>query len=116
MRQGSLSIVLLIFLLSLSFSLVVSQATDPSQVQALINLYTATQGPYWISQWNISTDPCLNNWFGIQCSVSSGVSYVYSISLPSNNLRGQISDLSAITTLQYFYLSFNLLLGLFHQH
>jgi|TARA_B110000091_G_C13562851_1_gene369295 hypothetical protein len=50
------------------FSLTVSATVPLSERNALVELYTATEGPKWSngSTWLIG-DPCLNNWFGIFC-------------------------------------------------
>ena len=99
---------IIVLILSIFISFVFTQTpTDPDEVQALIAFNTATGGSNWVNKWNTSSDPCLNNWFGVQCTGN----HVYSISLQSNNLKGEISDLSALTYLQFFYLSENLITG-----
>ena len=46
-------------------------AVPASQKQALIDLYDATNGPYWRygpNVWNFSSDPCEDNWYFIKCN------------------------------------------------
>ncbi len=56
----------------------VTATIPPAQVQALGDLYAATNGPAWRtrSNWN-NGDPCLQSWFGVVCSASNtAIAYV----------------------------------------
>eukprot|EP01094_Clydonella_sp_ATCC50884_P006560 TRINITY_DN15782_c0_g1_i1.p1 TRINITY_DN15782_c0_g1~~TRINITY_DN15782_c0_g1_i1.p1 ORF type:complete len:273 (-),score=78.47 TRINITY_DN15782_c0_g1_i1:169-987(-) len=103
--SGLLLLPLLLALLLLVCTGVPSEAaTTPEQKSALVALYNSTGGPYWFTRWDIDTDPCDNNWYGVLCANSN----VYSLSLQSNNLTGTIpSALSGLTSLQFLYLSKN---------
>lgn len=97
----------ILFVSTLIYLVSTQSSTPPAQVDALISLYNATEGPYWINTWNISSDPCNDAWYGIKCDSNN----VYTLSLQNNNLNGEIPDLSALTYLQFLYLSNNILVG-----
>jgi hypothetical protein len=43
-----------------------------SQTDALLSLYNATNGPYWVNQWpidNTNSDP--GEWYGVSCSAEN---------------------------------------------
>jgi hypothetical protein len=47
-------------------------------VQALVELYRATNGDQWLNNANwLQGDPCLDHWFGVTCFTSSGVTAMY---------------------------------------
>lgn len=55
---------------------VVVQADLPlTQKQALVDLYTATNGSGWAignaNPWNPNTDPCRARWIGVFCSTDN---------------------------------------------
>ncbi|NJO14731.1 MAG: hypothetical protein HC877_03000 [Thioploca sp.] len=88
--------------------------TDPSlrdECQALIDLYNNTNGPNWFdhssNNWNVTNTPCID-WAGITCDGG----YIIGISREKQNLKGSISDLSALTYLESLNLSDNQLIGL----
>ena len=82
MSPSKCQLLLVSVFLFASFSLAV---TDPAEVTALISLYNSTLGPQWTpNQWNINTDPCDTQWWGVLCNGQ----HVYSISLQNNNLQG----------------------------
>jgi len=100
-------------LLVLFFSLVTSQTTarEKAGLQALWNV---TGGPGWGNlKWNIGTDPCINNWAGVQCRPFGSNQYnVWSLVLQNNNLVGSIpSEIGLLDQLQFLYLSKNRLQG-----
>ena|SRR3990167_5536575 len=75
----------LVVLPILFISFVCSQ-TPAIQKQALIDLYDATNGPNWVNQWSLATDPCtLPRWFGVFCDASFNVIVIV---LVENGLRG----------------------------
>lgn len=84
--------------------------TPQSQIDALVALYNATNGPQWSPiQWNIDSDPCLNAWQGIKCDQYNNV---YTVTLQKNNLVGTIpSEIENLPALQFFFLSGNNLTG-----
>jgi len=93
---------------------------------ALYDLYNATNGPDWQwsdipSQgivWNFSSyslnNPCVDQWQGISCNITSPLQYYHisSIELPSYNLVGTLpSTLNAFVSLQQMNLDSNQLAG-----
>ncbi|CAL0309099.1 unnamed protein product [Lupinus luteus] len=91
----SLSFILSLFLLPLSFSI-----TDPFDVEALQVLYNALNSPKVLTGWKISDgDPCGESWKGITCEDSS----VVSIELSGLGLNGTLgyllSDLMSLRKL-----------------
>ncbi|KAL2933511.1 Leucine-rich repeat receptor-like protein kinase PXC1 [Bienertia sinuspersici] len=103
---------LLFFLFTSIFSLLLCFCSSSS-----INNDTATLRQFLhdcdphgnlLSNWSSSSDACTSNWFGVNCS-SNG--RVFSLSLPSLNLRGPISSLSSLDQLRILDLSNNRLNG-----
>ena len=51
-----------------------STQTPQSQIDALTDLYTSTNGPSWTTQTNwLEGDPCSNHWYGVTCNNVSSV-------------------------------------------
>ena len=51
-----------------------STQTPQSQIDALTDLYTHNNGPYWRIQTNwLEGDPCSNQWYGVTCNNVSSV-------------------------------------------
>ena len=65
-------------------------AIPPEQRDSLAALYGSTNGNFWFTKWNISSDPCTDGWFGVLCDASKNVT---DISLSGNNLTGILPDL-----------------------
>ena len=102
---------------------------SPSQLQALSNLYNATNGENWRWQenaavygvkWNFDTtnpNPCSSRWQGITCSYGTTCSKtkpcnIISLSLPSYNLVGYLPEsIRNLTYLQTLNLNSNQLQG-----
>jgi hypothetical protein len=61
----------------------------PEQKDALITLYNATGGPFWLEKWDLLEDPC-ELWSGVVCDFSSGK--VLQLALNYNNLTGSLPD------------------------
>ncbi len=80
-----------------------------NQCEALVALYDNTDGDNWTNNnnWKQTNTPCFD-WYGVNCTSDSNVSQ---ISMPRNQLKGFIPDLSALTGLQVFYLYDNQLSG-----
>ncbi|KAH9531195.1 hypothetical protein CY35_19G024200 [Sphagnum magellanicum] len=72
----------------LAASLVVVHGdTNPADVNALINLYSAFGWPLQLTNWNINGgDPCAQNWLGVVCSASN----VTEIHLSNLGLNGSL--------------------------
>ena len=93
-------------------SCISAQAAIPaSEVQALTNLYNATNGASWTNSTNWLTVGAECTWYGVTCDGNE--THVAGLALPSNQLTGALSDLSALTALQTLDLSNNLLTGSF---
>eukprot|EP00522_Entomoneis_paludosa_P006889 CAMPEP_0172439602 /NCGR_PEP_ID=MMETSP1065-20121228/531_1 /TAXON_ID=265537 /ORGANISM="Amphiprora paludosa, Strain CCMP125" /LENGTH=2621 /DNA_ID=CAMNT_0013188305 /DNA_START=60 /DNA_END=7928 /DNA_ORIENTATION=- len=61
----------------------------------LEDLYNNAGGDSWISKNNwMKGDSSICEWFGITCDPSAGAERVAEISLPSNNLQGQLASIS----------------------
>ena len=79
--------------------------------QALIDFYYSTGGDNWINKDNWLSDDDVCKWYGIVCSlyeIGSEECYVFSISLPKNNLVGKINDsFDRLQNLTYLKLSGN---------
>jgi Leucine-rich repeat (LRR) protein len=78
------------------------------ECEALVALYNSTDGSNWANNtgWLTTDTPC--NWFGVTCSLG----YVYSLSLPSNQLTGTVpTELSSLANLGTLDLASNHLTG-----
>ncbi len=108
-------ILLIGLLLTLSSLPTVQAATNcaavteipPAQCDTLLALYNSTDGANWTDKtnWKVTNTPC--SWKGITCNGGN----VTNISLASNNLKGSLPTLSALTGLQILDLSWNQLTG-----
>lgn len=79
------------------------------ELQALIQLYNATNGPNWTnkSNWLEGCTPC--SWYGVSCD---GNGRVTGLNLIGNNLTGTLpASLSALSALQSLELGANALTG-----
>ena len=85
--------------------------TPPSQTQALIDLYRATNGQNWIvnGNWLKNDQPC-SNWVGVTCDAAHNIAR---LDLPSNNLVGslpeslrQMRNLQTLFVFRFFSLIF----------
>ena len=86
-------------------------ATDCSKVteipqaecQALIDLYTSTDGPNWTNKagWNTNNTPC--SWNGVTCIAG----HVYQLYLSSNQMSGVLPSTLTNLTLWAFYVNDN---------
>ena len=55
-----------------------STQTPQSQIDALTDLYTSTNGPSWNNQTNwLEGDPCSNQWYGVTCNYASSVTQLF---------------------------------------
>jgi hypothetical protein len=74
-------------------------ALQTSELNALVDLYSSTNGNLWHNNANwLQGDPCENRWFGITCDDTDSV--VLRLSLPQNNLAGYLPpSLSALTSM-----------------
>ena len=72
--------------------------TPPTQTQALIKFYEATNGQNWLRKenWLQSDQPCSPNWFGVTCDSDHNI---VSLKLPKNNLVGSLPE--TLCQLQY---------------
>ena len=79
----------------------------PTDQDALIALYCATDGDNWTDNTNWLTNEDIHDWHG----VSALPGRVTSLQLPDNQLSGEIPDLSALTNLRFLSLWGNELTG-----
>jgi len=105
-------------------------ARNEYDFQALCNLYSTTNGPYWNwnktlsaddyfysvtenAQWDCSdssiSDPCADSWFGVSCANSSGK--VTRLDLFSMNVTGRCPPLLNLSNLIFLDLATNHLSG-----
>lgn len=102
------TLIIILCLLSLrSYSQVPSQDS-----LALVSLYQATGGNQWTDHTNwLQTGQPVANWFGVEIAPSEP-HYVTSITLPVNNLTGQLpADIGNLSHLENLILSGNHLSG-----
>ena len=88
-------------------------APVPIEVEALVALYNATDGPHWTDHtgWLTDPDPC--NWYGVLCASHTYPSYhVVWLHLANNNLTGQLPpEIVNLTQLDELLLNDNHLTG-----
>lgn len=77
-----------------------SAVLAPAQKTALIAFHTQLGGSGWIVNWDLTTDPCDNTWFGITCNVA--LDSVTAITLPGNNLVGALPGVAVFGALPDF--------------
>ena len=95
-------IILLICLLS---TVIIAQVS-PSEKEALIDLYTSTNGDNWNNSWDLNTP--VNDWTGVTVEDNK----VISITMFFNNIEGELpATLENLEYLQTLELSFNKLSG-----
>jgi len=96
----------------IGFTIVFAQVT-PLEKRGLIALHEATGGLNWRIPWNITSDPCINLWNGLQCRPIGGNQFqVWSVILQGNNLVGTIpTEIGLLTNVQFLYLSGNTISG-----
>ena len=64
-------------------------AISSAELQALVALYTSTNGGSWISSTNwLIGDPCISGWFGVTCDNNFAV---MTLDLTNNNVTGSLS-------------------------
>ncbi|WP_339753301.1 T9SS type A sorting domain-containing protein [uncultured Winogradskyella sp.] len=105
----------------------ISQDGTPEERQALIDLYNATDGPNWIFNAGWNTAAPLSEWtnvtvenghvtsvviatFGVVGTLPSSLSdltFLKTADFRSNNLSGEVPDLSGISTLELYDVNFN---------
>ena len=85
-----------------------SQMTSAAQRAALVALYEANDGANWTDSDNWDTSEPLSTWYGVTTNEEGNVTELL---LPNNRLRGQIPDLSALTSLTTLSLGSNFLNG-----
>ena len=94
--------------LATSFNCASVNEVPISECEALVALYTSTNGAGWTNSTNWLSTNSVSNWFGI--TVTGG--YVTSLSLASNNLIGSMPTvLGNLTNLLYINLYSNQLSG-----
>ncbi|XP_021764839.1 leucine-rich repeat receptor-like protein kinase PXC1 [Chenopodium quinoa] len=100
---------LLLLLFTAIFSLLPNSSSSLQNDTASLLQFRHESDPHnnLLSNWS-SSDACAANWVGVNCS-SDG--RVFSLSLPSLNLRGPISSLSSLDQLRLLDLSNNRLNG-----
>lgn len=99
-----------IALIVIGFSPSSHAAIPASERNALLALYTGTNGSAWFNKtgWNgLAGTEC--NWFGIYCDNTH--SHVTVISLDDNNLSGELPALADLVVLNQFYAYRNRLTG-----
>jgi hypothetical protein len=119
------------YCLFLFSSLYVNGDCFPPNKHKLKAIYDSLDGKNWKNKWDITTDPCDNNWYGVICDTPG---YVIALNLSSNNLKGDfpnneilnnlkiesldishnliggnLSNLKELKNLRYFDISHNLL-------
>jgi Leucine-rich repeat (LRR) protein len=97
--------------------------TEPEQKFLLLDFYSNLRGNFWFwnttpagyLKWNVSSDPCLDNWYGITCKAPDGFSSfrtVIDLELPSFGLKGKLPvSVVGIRTLETLNLADNNIFG-----
>ncbi|MFN8485997.1 MAG: leucine-rich repeat domain-containing protein [Caldilineaceae bacterium] len=91
-----------------TFSCTLVNEIPQTECQALVDLYTNTNGDHWTNQtnWLATFTPC--SWYGISCSGG----HVIDINLPRNGLQGSLPvSVGNLSNLHWFILPFNRLNG-----
>lgn len=79
-----------------------------SECQALLDIYTDTNGPSWNSNSNWYTDTNVCLWYGVGCTTAdgSGFAHVKTLDIDTNNLNGSIpstiADLPFLTLIDIY--------------
>src|SRR6476661_8144923 len=95
---------LLLFVLGTSISALAN--VSPSEKNALIKLYNATNGKQWTTKWDLSQP--VENWSGVKVANDK----VISIDLSNNNLTGTLpSEIGNLSNLQQLNLFRNSITG-----
>jgi Leucine-rich repeat (LRR) protein len=82
---------------------------ETNEKSSLVLLHSHTRGHTWTHKWNLSTDPCLGEWYGINCNEDGNVIRIH---LYNNNLLGPIPKLfGRFKKLEYLHLGSNRLTG-----
>ena len=83
-RRGSgngekkMKIIMVIVIIMIECISYCSTQTPQSQIDALTDLYTSTNGLYWTVKLNwLEGDPCSNHWYGVTCNNVSSVSQLF---------------------------------------
>jgi len=88
---------------------------QPSECEALVALYDATDGPNWKNNdgWLLEANPCGGAWYGVTyCDQAPSQLHVTYLDLHGNWLSGPIpDDLQDLVALEYLNLSGNSLTG-----
>lgn len=99
-------------LLLVCFSLLVacSMAQPQYQIDALMEFYNSTNGPYWYNNANWGKGlPCYYNWYGVSCDSNDEIT---KINLSSNKLIGSIPEsFGQLSNLRKLYLNTNTVYG-----
>lgn len=93
------------------FPLVRNDVSDEERA-ALMALYNATDGPNWKHHDNWGTDKPVKDWYGVRVIENTdGPFLVAGLELTSNDLKGELPDLSGLQNLEFLYLGNNVLTG-----
>lgn len=107
---GWMRLVLLGGLILLGWASAARAAIPASERQALLDLYTSTNGAGWTNKtnWN-GADGTECTWYGVTCDLPQG--HVFQINLQQNNLVGTLPSLGALTAMVHFEAGANKLSG-----
>jgi len=80
-----------------------------NEKSSLLLLHSQTKGPTWKNKWDVSTDPCRDEWYGIRCNEDGNVIRIH---LYSNQLLGALPKFfGRFPNLEYLHLGSNRLTG-----
>lgn len=84
-------------------------ASADSERDALIALFSATNGPHWTENENWLSDEPIDSWYGVSTDVDGRVSHIF---LGNNKLTGTVPpELGKLAKLTHLDLSWNVLTG-----
>ena len=89
---------ILLFVVVLALHMKETKTVTPAETVALQDLYNSLDGANWIHNkgW-LNGDPCVNSWYGVNCTASTTNGHVQALQLQDNELYGSLP--STITNL-----------------
>lgn len=85
------------------------KSCQTNEKSSLLLLHSQTRGTTWKNKWDLTTDPCRDEWYGIRCNEDGNVIRIH---LYNNQLLGPIPKyFGRFPKLEYLHLGSNRLTG-----